>query len=139
MQIDPVSERIELAIDHLERGEVVKGYRILKDTIKELKKAGGFTRVYTVSQAARVLNCSKSQIRYLLYTGQLRGFKIKKKNSKGSWRIYESALIEYIIENDNLTRILGSSDFTHLEEKALIQKLREKILHIATVNRQPSR
>ena len=139
MRIDTVSERIELAINHLEKGEVVKVYRILKDTIKELKKAGGLTRNYTVSQAARILNCSKSQIRYLLYTGQLRGFKIKKKNSKGSWRIYESALIEYIIENDNLTRILGFSDFTHLEEKALIQKLREKILHIATVNRQPSR
>jgi excisionase family DNA binding protein len=139
MEIETVLKRIELAIDHLEKGEVVKVYRTLKDTRRDLRETRTLMRNYTVSQAARILNCSKSQIRYLLYTGQLRGFKIKKKNSKGSWRIYESALIEYIIENDNFTEILGVSDFSHLDEKVLIQKLRKKILHIATVNRQPSR
>ena len=58
-------------------------------------------RKHTVSEVAKILKCSKSQVRYLLNTGQLRGFKVKKFNdSKGSWRIYESAIIDYVIEND---------------------------------------
>ncbi|WP_411376680.1 helix-turn-helix domain-containing protein [Desulfurobacterium thermolithotrophum] len=89
-------------------------------------------RKYTVAQVAKILNCSKSQVRYLLLTGQLRGFKIKKKNSKGSWRIYESSVLEYLIENDNFVEILGISDFSHLDEKILLQKLKNKLFRLAS-------
>lgn len=89
-------------------------------------------RKYTVGEVARILRCSKSQVRYLLLTGQLRGYKIKKKNSKGSWRIYESSVVEYLIENDNFVEILGISDFSHLNEEILLQKLREKLFRLAS-------
>ena len=90
-------------------------------------------RKYTVSEVAKILKCSKSQVRYLLNTGQLRGFKVKKFNdSKGSWRIYESAIIDYVIENDNFVEILGISDFSHLDEKILLQKLKNKLFRLAS-------
>lgn len=38
MRIDTVLKRIELAIDHLEKGEVVKAYRTLKDIREGLKE-----------------------------------------------------------------------------------------------------
>ena len=90
-------------------------------------------RKYTVSEVAGILKCSKSQVRYLLNTGQLRGFKVKKfNNSKGSWRVYESAILEYLIENDNFVEILGIADFSHLDEKILLQKLRSKIFRLTS-------
>lgn len=89
-------------------------------------------RKYTVGEVAKILRCSKSQVRYLLFTGQLRGYKVKKKNSKGSWRIYESSVVEYLIENDNFVKFLGISDFSHLNEEILLQKLREKLFRLAS-------
>jgi len=84
-------------------------------------------RKYTVGEVAKILRCSKSQ-----FTGQLRGYKVKKKNSKGSWRIYESSVVEYLIENDNFVKFLGISDFSHLNEEILLQKLREKLFRLAS-------
>ncbi|WP_457567893.1 helix-turn-helix domain-containing protein [Desulfurobacterium sp.] len=89
-------------------------------------------RKYTVREVSKILRCSKSQVRYLLLTGQLRGFKVKKNNSKGSWRIYESSIIEYLIENDNFVEFLEISDFSHLDEKILLQKLKNKLFRLAS-------
>ncbi len=89
-------------------------------------------RKYTVTEVARILNCSKSQVRYLLVTGQLRGFKIKKSGSRGSWRIYESAIIDYLIENDNFAEFFSKKDFSELDEKVLLEKLKKKIFRLAS-------
>jgi len=89
-------------------------------------------RKYTVKEVAKILRCSPSQVRFLLATGHLRGFKIKKKNSKGSWKIYESSVIEYLIESDNFVEIFNLKDFSHLEEKVILQKLRSKLFRLAS-------
>jgi excisionase family DNA binding protein len=90
-------------------------------------------RKYTVSQVAKILNCSRSQVLYLINSGQLRAFKIKKKeNSRGVWRVYESAVIEFMIENDSFVEFLGISDFSNLDERTLLEKLKKKIFRLAS-------
>jgi len=89
-------------------------------------------RKYSVPEVAKILKCSKSQIIYLIHSGQLRAFKVKKKeDSRGVWRIYESSIVEFLIENDSFHEFLGISDFSHLDERVLLQKLRSKIFRLA--------
>lgn len=48
--------------------------------------------IYTFEEAKEILKTSKSTLRSLLDTGELKGFKLGKYN----WRIPEKALLEYI-------------------------------------------
>lgn len=48
--------------------------------------------LYTFEEAREILKCSKSKLRELLDTGELRGFRL----GKYKWRIPEEALTEYI-------------------------------------------
>ena len=48
--------------------------------------------LYTFEEAREILKCSKSKLRELLDTGELRGFPLV----KYKWRIPEEAITEYI-------------------------------------------
>ena len=93
---------------------------------------------YTVGETAKILGCSKSQVKFLLRTGQLRGYKLSLGKS-GKWRIYESSILEFIIENDSFVNFLDITDFSHLDEKVLIERLRKKIFKVARNDSKPSR
>lgn len=48
--------------------------------------------IYTFEEARQIIKCSKSKLRELLDSGEIKGFKLGKYN----WRIPETSITDYI-------------------------------------------